>query len=75
MSERRINPHKLLNSKWTATQPRERQRHFIVTRVHLPEVDTDPIKRIDLQAVLTRRTWMLDWHELLDAECWLQGWQ
>ncbi len=75
MSGRRINPHKLLNSKWTATQPRERQRHFIVTSVHLPEVDTDPIRLIDLQAVLTRRTWTLDWHELLDAECWLQGWQ
>ncbi|MEH3024170.1 MAG: TIGR02450 family Trp-rich protein [Pseudomonas oryzihabitans] len=75
MSGRRINPDKLLNSKWTATQPRERQRHFIVTRVHLPENDTGPIRLIDLQAVLTRRTWTLDWHELLDAECWLQGWQ
>ena len=19
--------------------------------------------------------WTLDWHELQDAECWLQGWQ
>ncbi|KTT33177.1 TIGR02450 family Trp-rich protein [Pseudomonas rhizoryzae] len=75
MTARRINPSKLLHSKWTAVQPRERQRHFIVTRVYTPEVESEPISRIDLQAVLTRRTWTLDWHELLDAECWLQGWQ
>ncbi|MDR6237015.1 TIGR02450 family Trp-rich protein [Pseudomonas oryzihabitans] len=75
MTTRRINPSKLLHSKWTAVQPRERQRHFIVTRVYAPEVESDPISQIDLQAVLTRRTWTLDWRELLDAECWLQGWQ
>lgn len=75
MKQRQINPHKLLLSKWTAVEPRERQKHFIVTRVHTPEVETDPISQIDLQAVLTRRTWTLDWHELQDAECWLQGWQ
>ncbi|MDQ7911505.1 TIGR02450 family Trp-rich protein [Pseudomonas sp. 102515] len=56
MKQRQINPNKLLLSKWTAVQPRERQKHFIVTRVHTPEVETNPISQIDLQAVLTRRT-------------------
>ena len=30
----RINPRKLLLSKWTARVPRNRERHFLVTELH-----------------------------------------
>ena len=32
-----LSPKKLLLSKWTAVTPRHKERHFIVTRVVLPE--------------------------------------
>ena len=34
-----LSPKKLLLSKWTAVTPRHKERHFIVTRVLLPEPD------------------------------------
>jgi hypothetical protein len=57
--KRRLNPRKLLLSKWTAAQPQNRERHFLVT---------------ELQAVLTQRSQQLDWRQLQDSECWRQGW-
>ena len=29
----RVSPKKLLHSKWTAVEPRNREKHFLVTRV------------------------------------------
>jgi hypothetical protein len=29
----KINPKKLLNSKWTAVEPKKGERHFMVTEV------------------------------------------
>ena len=34
---RRLNPSKLLLSKWTAVTPRGKERHFLVTKLLLPE--------------------------------------
>jgi tryptophan-rich hypothetical protein len=31
----KINPEKLLKSKWTAAQPKNREKHFMVTEVGL----------------------------------------
>ena len=35
----RLNPDKLLQSKWTAVTPKNRERHFIVTRLIRDEQD------------------------------------
>lgn len=72
---RRINPHKLLLSKWTAVNPINREKHFIVTRVVQPEHPDEPVEWIDLQAVLSKRTQTLRWQVLLDSEAWQQGWK
>jgi len=68
----RFNPEKLLSSKWTARQPREREKHFVVTSVLRDEQDR-PTGCI-LEAVLSRREYQLDWRELRDDGHWLQGW-
>ncbi|MGG2399338.1 TIGR02450 family Trp-rich protein [Pseudomonas sp. SH1-B] len=70
---RRLNPRKLLLSKWTAAQPRNRERHFLVTELLRDEEDN--ILGVELQAVLTRRSQQLDWRQLQDTERWLQGWR
>ena len=72
---RRINPDKLLLSKWTAVNPINREKHFIVTRVVQPEHPDEAIEWIDLQAVLSKRTQTLRWQVLLDSEEWWQGWK
>ena len=33
----RVNPRKLLQSKWTAVAPAKREKHFIVTEVEFDE--------------------------------------
>jgi tryptophan-rich hypothetical protein len=69
----RINPRKLLLSKWTARSPRNRERHFLVTELHRDEAGN--VVEIDLQAVLTGRSERLDWHQLEAAERWQMGWK
>lgn len=69
----RLNPRKLLLSKWTAVQPQQREKHFLVTELIRDEAEQ--VQQIELQAVLSKRTWHLDWRELQDAERWLMGWR
>ena len=71
--KRRLNPRKLLLSKWTAAQPQNRERHFLVTELIRDEQAN--ILGVELQAVLTQRSQQLDWRQLQDSERWLQGWR
>lgn len=70
---RRLNPRKLLLSKWTASRPQNRERHFLVTELLRDE--QEQIVAVELQAVLTGRSEQIDWHQLLDTERWQQGWR
>lgn len=70
---RRINPAKLDGSKWTAVEPRDREKHFIVTRVITGEGER-PVGCI-LEAIHSRREYHLDWRELADETRWHQGWR
>jgi len=69
----RLNPEKLHLSKWTAVQPVDREKHFIV--VELVRDDRDLVTGCWLEAVHSRRRWRLDWRELKDGSRWLQGWR
>lgn len=71
----RLNPAKLLRSKWTAVTPVNREKHFIVTALIEPDVAGTAIDMITLEAVLTRRSFDLRWRELEDGNIWLQGWR
>jgi len=69
----RINPRKLLLSKWTAAHPQNREKHFLVTELIRDEEGT--VLEVELQAVLTQRSERLDWQMLKDSEHWLLGWK
>jgi len=69
----RINPQKLQLSKWTATQPRNREKHFLVTELYCD--DEGQVLEIELQAVLTGRNQRLPWQVLKDDSTWRQGWK
>lgn len=74
-STRRLSPKKLLLSKWTAANPRSKEKHFLVTRVIAEEAHAARIKSIELEAVITRRVYTLPWRALNDGSRWLQGWR
>lgn len=71
----RLNPRKLLRSKWTAVQPRDKEKHFLVTRLIEPEAPGTEIDYVELEAVYTGRGRTLRWRELLDDAVWRQGWR
>ena len=71
----RLNPRKLLLSKWTAVAPQAREKHFMVVRLVDPVEPGQPVQEVELQAVLTRRSQTLAWRELTDPALWRQGWQ
>lgn len=68
----RLNPAKLLLSKWTATAPKNKEKHFLVTELFRDEEGT--VLEIELQAVMTRRSERLTWQALQNPERWKMGW-
>ena len=69
----KINPRKLLNSKWTAVNPVKKEKHFLVTEVEFDE-DGDVVY-CQIEAVISKRSKSIDWKELKNQACWLQGWK
>ena len=69
----RFNPEKLLLSKWTATQPQNKEKHFLITELLRDE--NGVLLQVELQAVLTQRSQWIDWRLLRDAQQWLLGWR
>lgn len=70
----RLSPKKLLLTKWTAVNPTHKEKHFIVTKVIVPELPALRIETIELQAVHSGRSARLPWRELTDENRWRQGW-
>lgn len=68
-----INPEKLLRSKWTATTPRNRQRHFIVSGLIRDE--NERVVECELEAVINREVFTIDWQTLKDTDAWMMGWK
>lgn len=69
-----INPKKLMFSKWTAAKLVAKQKHFLVTKVILPEPPGGKIEWIEIEAVYTHDTKRIRWRELNDESLWLRGW-
>ncbi len=69
----RINPEKLLLSKWTALQPQGKERHFIVTK--LLRADDENIVACELEAVINKKLYEIDWQQLKESSSWVMGWK
>jgi tryptophan-rich hypothetical protein len=70
----KLNPQKLLLSKWTAVEVVAKQKHFLVSRVLLPEDLSLPIFEIEIEAVYSGEKRIILWRELQDSSRWKQGW-
>ena len=71
----KINPKKLLLSKWTAVHPIAKQKHFLVSKVILPKAPDEKIEFVEIEAVYSKKTRQIPWRNLLNGEEWLQGWK
>ena len=70
-----LSPKKLLLSKWTAVKPITKQKHFLVSKVILPEPPDEKIEFFEIEAVLTKKITVIAWRDLTNSELWIQGWQ
>ena len=68
----RLSPKKLVRSKWTAVQPQNREKHFLVTAVQ--DDDEGQPQTVTLEAVHSHRERQLHWRELRDPGQWKSGW-
>jgi len=55
----KINPNKLLLSKWTSTSPQQKEKHFIVTQLIRDEEDT--VIECVLEAVINKKQYTFPW--------------
>ena len=70
-----LSPKKLLLTKWTAVKPIAKQKHFLVSKVILPEPPNEKIEFVEIEAVYSKKVSLIAWRDLTNAELWIQGWQ
>ncbi len=69
----KINPRKLLNSKWTAVTLVRKEKHFMVTEV---EFDEEGIVTLcSIESLISKRSIPINWHDLTNENNWVQGWK
>lgn len=69
----KVHPKKLLNSKWTAVSPLNKEKHFVVSVVEFDE-DNNVID-CKVEAVMSKNEYPITWRDLNDASLWRQGWK
>ena len=69
-----LSPKKLLHTKWTAVEPINKEKHFLVTRTVEPVPPGSPVVSVEIEAVHSGRTRLIAWRELKDAARWRRGW-
>lgn len=73
MTSQSLHPKKLLFSKWTARQPKNKEKHFEVIEVEFDEQGL--VIHCVIQSVMTKREIVIDWRDLQDDTLWHIGWQ
>jgi tryptophan-rich hypothetical protein len=69
----KINPKKLLKSKWTAVTPVNKEKHFIISEIEFDEEDT--VIACCIEPVMSRRVIPINWLDLKDDSIWMHGWK
>jgi tryptophan-rich hypothetical protein len=69
-----LSPKKLMLTKWTAVHPSNKRKHFLVSKVILPDLPGQAIEFVELEAVFDKHIQRISWRELSNSAVWLQGW-
>jgi len=68
-----ISPKALMQSKWTKVDVTNKEKHFIVTVVKFDE--QQKVVECIVEAVMTKRTYSINWRDLKQSSIWLIGWK
>ena len=69
-----LSPKKLLLTKWTAVHPSDKRKHFLVSKVILPDLPQQALEYVELEAVFDKQIQRILWRDLSNSAVWLQGW-
>lgn len=69
----KFNPSKLLNSKWTAIKPMNKEKHFLISDVEFNEDGL--VISCKTEAIMSNNEYEIDWADLKDQTKWIQGWK
>jgi tryptophan-rich hypothetical protein len=69
-----LSPKKLLHTKWSAVEPRNKEKHFLVVQVIEPDPPGSLVVSVEIEAVHSKRARIIAWRELTDAAKWRRGW-
>ena len=69
----RVSPKALLHSKWTKIMIKNKEKHFIITKVTFDE-DQAVIECI-IEAVISKNDYKINWRDLKNSTLWKIGWQ
>ncbi|MFK7896646.1 MAG: TIGR02450 family Trp-rich protein [Myxococcota bacterium] len=64
----------LMNSKWSAVHPRNKEKHFLLTRLIESKNTAQKDPRVELEALLSKRRFEIELTELADKTRWRKGW-
>jgi len=68
-----MNPRKLLLSKWTAVAPKNKEKHFLVSK--LIENEQGDVIACILEAVYSHNEYTLQPQDLKNSAQWMIGWK
>lgn len=69
----KVSPKSLLHSKWTKVEVRNKEKHFVITKVVLDEEQR--IIECIIEAVISRNEHSINWRDLKNGKQWRIGWQ
>ena len=67
-----ISPKKLLNSKWTAVDPVNKEKHCLVTKIEIEKCGR--VNHCQMQAIYSQRLFLIDWQDLKNPDKERPGW-
>ncbi len=55
--------------------PQNKEKHFLVTKLVPAELPATRVEAVELEAIYSRRCFVMPWSNLTDQSQWLQGWK
>ena len=69
----KVSPKALLHSKWTKVMVKNKEKHFVITKIAVDEnqLITDCL----IEALINHNEYHINWRDLKNSEAWKVGWQ
>ncbi len=68
----KITPKALLNSKWTKNKVKNKEKHFVITKIKFDEQQN--VIECIITAVMNNKEYAINWRDLKDNQQWRLGW-